>query len=120
MRLNHLFYWRPIIIFWHEGFSFCAWSGSNLLPCPWAWQLATLSPTLLNQLAFEIGGRALGFWRWLDDRVMFGTDQLLWPRLKAYSISIIQNATYLTTLQKRGILYNNAARFLRMDTAQGK
>jgi len=27
-----------------------------------------------------------------EDRVMFGTDQLLWPKLMAYSISIIQNA----------------------------
>jgi uncharacterized protein len=55
-----------------------------------------------------------------EDRVMFGTDQLVWPKLMAYSISIIQNADYLTPQQKRDILYNNAARFLRMDTAQGK
>jgi predicted TIM-barrel fold metal-dependent hydrolase len=55
-----------------------------------------------------------------EDRVMFGTDQLLWPKLMAYSISIIQNADYLTTEQKRDILYNNAARFLRLDTAQPK
>ncbi len=55
-----------------------------------------------------------------EDRVMFGTDQLLWPKLMAYSISVIQNADYLTPQQKRDILYNNAARFLRMDTAQGK
>jgi predicted TIM-barrel fold metal-dependent hydrolase len=55
-----------------------------------------------------------------EDRVMFGTDQLLWPKLMAYSISIIQNADYLTAQQKRDILYNNAARFLRLDTAQGK
>jgi len=55
-----------------------------------------------------------------EDRVMFGTDQLLWPKLMAYSISIIQNADYLTTGQKRDILYNNAARFLRMDTSQQK
>jgi uncharacterized protein len=55
-----------------------------------------------------------------EDRVMFGTDQLLWPKLMAYSISIIQNADYLTPQQKRDILYNNAARFLRMDTAQSK
>ena len=33
----------------------------------------------------------------------------------AYSISIIQNADYLTPQQKRDILYNNAARFLRFD-----
>ena len=49
------------------------------------------------------------------DRVMFGTDQLVWPKLMAYSISIIQNADYLTTEQKRDILYNNAARFLRIE-----
>lgn len=55
-----------------------------------------------------------------EDRVMFGTDQLLWPKLMAYSISVIQNADYLTTDQKRDILYNNAARFLRLDTSQRK
>jgi uncharacterized protein len=55
-----------------------------------------------------------------EDRVMFGTDQLLWPKLMAYSISIIQNADFLTPQQKRDILYNNAARFLRIDKAQSK
>jgi len=51
-----------------------------------------------------------------EDRVMFGTDQLIWPKLMAYSINIIQNADYLTPQQKRDILYNNAARFLRLET----
>jgi len=55
-----------------------------------------------------------------EDRVMFGTDQLIWPKLMAYSISIIQNADYLTPEQKRDILYNNAARFLRLDAAKSK
>jgi uncharacterized protein len=55
-----------------------------------------------------------------EDRVMFGTDQLQWPKLMAYSISIIQNADYLTPEQKRDILYNNAARFLRLDTSEAK
>ncbi len=55
-----------------------------------------------------------------EDRVMFGTDQLEWPKLMTYSISIIQNADYLSPEQKRDILYNNAARFLRLDTAQTK
>ncbi len=50
-----------------------------------------------------------------QDRVMFGTDQLVWPGLMAYSIGLIQNADYLTPAQKRDILYNNAARFLRLD-----
>jgi hypothetical protein len=53
-----------------------------------------------------------------EDRVMFGTDQLLWPKLMAYSISIIQNADYLRPEEKRDILYNNAARFLRLGAAK--
>jgi hypothetical protein len=51
-----------------------------------------------------------------EDRVMFGTDQMIWPKLMEYSISIVQNADYLTPQQKRDILYNNAARFLRLET----
>jgi predicted TIM-barrel fold metal-dependent hydrolase len=55
-----------------------------------------------------------------EDRVMFGTDQMEWPKLMAYSISIIQNADYLTPQQKRDILYNNAARFYRLDKKRGE
>jgi predicted TIM-barrel fold metal-dependent hydrolase len=51
---------------------------------------------------------------------MFGTDQMAWPKLMTYSISVIQNADYLTPKQKRDILYFNAARFLRLDTGQSK
>lgn len=52
------------------------------------------------------------------DRVMYGTDQLAWPGLMAYSIGLIQNADYLSADQKRDILYNNAARFLRLEPAK--
>jgi predicted TIM-barrel fold metal-dependent hydrolase len=41
---------------------------------------------------------------------------LIW----SYSISLIQNADYLTPEEKRDILYNNAARFLRLPPAQSK
>jgi predicted TIM-barrel fold metal-dependent hydrolase len=51
---------------------------------------------------------------------MFGTDQLIWPKLMTHSIGIIQNADYLTPDQKRDILYNNAARFLRLEPARGR
>jgi hypothetical protein len=50
-----------------------------------------------------------------EDRVMFGTDQMMWPKLMATSIGVIEGATYLSPEQKRDILYNNAARFLRLD-----
>lgn len=59
-----------------------------------------------------------------EDRLMFGTDQMIWPKLMATSISVVQNADYLTPGQKRDILYNNAARFLRLapqpDAIAGK
>jgi hypothetical protein len=51
------------------------------------------------------------------DRLMFGTDQLVWPKLMETSIEVIDRANYLTPQQKRDILYNNAARFLRLDRA---
>lgn len=49
------------------------------------------------------------------DRVMFGTDQGLWPSLIEASIDVIEQAPFLTQAQKRDILYNNAARFLRLS-----
>ena len=52
-----------------------------------------------------------------EDRVMFGTDQMIWPKLMETSIGVIEGATYLTPQQKRDILYNNAARFLRLNHA---
>jgi uncharacterized protein len=55
-----------------------------------------------------------------EDRVMFGTDELVWPGLMATSIGVIQNADYLTPEQKRDILYNNAARFLRLNATAAK
>ena len=53
-----------------------------------------------------------------EDRVMFGTDLMMWPNLMAQSINIIDTADYLTPEQKRDILYHNAARFLRLDGAR--
>ena len=53
------------------------------------------------------------------DRLMFGTDQLVWPKLMETSIAVIDQASYLTPQQKRDILYHNAARFLRLDKADG-
>jgi predicted TIM-barrel fold metal-dependent hydrolase len=51
------------------------------------------------------------------DRVLFGTDQLVWPKLMETSIEVIDRANFLTPQQKRDILYNNAARFLRLPNA---
>jgi predicted TIM-barrel fold metal-dependent hydrolase len=48
-------------------------------------------------------------------RIMFGSDQMVWPELIETSISIIEQAPFLSEEQKRDILYNNAARFLRLS-----
>ncbi|HEX6575022.1 MAG TPA: amidohydrolase family protein [Gemmatimonadaceae bacterium] len=48
------------------------------------------------------------------DRVMFGSDQMIWPGVIEPSIRAIEEAPFLSKAQKRDILYNNAARFLRL------
>ncbi len=49
------------------------------------------------------------------DRVMFGSDQMIWPGIIEPSIEAIEQAPFLTQAQKRDIFYNNAARFLRLS-----
>lgn len=47
-------------------------------------------------------------------RVLFGSDQMNWPATIEIGIEAINTAEFLTAQQKRNILYNNAARFLRL------
>ena len=49
------------------------------------------------------------------DRIMFGSDQMIWPGIIEPSIAAIEHAPFLTAAQKRDIFYNNAARFLRLS-----
>jgi predicted TIM-barrel fold metal-dependent hydrolase len=48
-------------------------------------------------------------------RILFGSDQTIWPQAIGLAIKTIQQAPFLTREQKRDILYNNAARFLRLS-----
>jgi predicted TIM-barrel fold metal-dependent hydrolase len=48
-------------------------------------------------------------------RVMFGSDQMVWPEAIATAVESITLAPFLSAAQKRDILYNNAARFLKLD-----
>lgn len=50
-------------------------------------------------------------------RIMFGSDQMVWPETIERSIAVIREAPFLSESQKRDILYNNAARFLQLDEA---
>ena len=51
-------------------------------------------------------------------RVTFGSDQMVWPDAIEVSIESIETADFLNQDQKRDILYNNAARFLRLSQDQ--
>lgn len=52
------------------------------------------------------------------DRVMFGSDQMVWPEALEHAIQGVESAQGLSEEQKRDILYHNAARFLRLDPAE--
>ena len=51
-------------------------------------------------------------------RIMFGSDQTLFPQAIGLGIDTIEQAPFLTSEQKRDILYHNAARFLRLTPEQ--
>ena len=51
-------------------------------------------------------------------RIMFGSDQMVWPDAIPVAINSIRSAPFLTAEQKRDILHDNAARFLRLETAE--
>ncbi len=51
-------------------------------------------------------------------RIMWGSDQMIWPGAIAVAIETIQQAPFLTEPQKRAIFYDNAAGFLRLSEAE--
>lgn len=52
------------------------------------------------------------------NRVMFGSDQMVWPEAIGLAIAGINEAAFLTAAQRRAIFYDNAARFLRLTPAE--
>jgi uncharacterized protein len=54
----------------------------------------------------------------LGKRIMFGSDQMIWPDTVGMSIEAVRSADFLTESQKRDIFFNNAVKFLRLDASQ--
>ena len=52
-----------------------------------------------------------------EKRILFGSDQTIWPDALRIAIEGIESAEFLSPSQKRDIFYNNAARFLRMNAS---
>lgn len=67
--------------------------------------------------------RRASFYRYLKgivdagygERVMFGSDPIIWPGIIEPAIESIEQVPFLSRRQKRDIFYNNAARFLRLS-----
>jgi len=55
----------------------------------------------------------------LAKRLMFGSDQMVWPEAIGMAIEGIESASFLSNEQKRDIFYNNAVRFLRLQENGG-
>lgn len=51
----------------------------------------------------------------LGKRLMFGSDQMRWPKAIGWAVTAIREAPFLSEEQKRDIFYNNAVRFLGED-----
>jgi len=51
----------------------------------------------------------------MGKRLMFGSDQMVWPEAIGLAVEGIESAKFLTAEQKRDIFYNNAVRFLKLD-----
>lgn len=46
------------------------------------------------------------------NRIMFGSDQMVWPELIGDLVEVVKNADYLSEDEKEAIFYENAAQFL--------
>ena len=49
------------------------------------------------------------------DRIMFGSDQMVWPESISTAIEVVNNADFLSLEQKEDIFYDNAAEFLGLS-----
>jgi hypothetical protein len=54
------------------------------------------------------------------DRIMFGSDQMVWPETIGEGIEAVNTASFLTMEQKAAIFYNNAAKFLGLSDEEIK
>ena len=51
----------------------------------------------------------------MEERIMFGSDNMVWPDALGVAIERVRKAPFLDARQKRLIMHDNAARFLRIE-----
>jgi predicted TIM-barrel fold metal-dependent hydrolase len=67
-----------------------------------------LGPKLFNRM-LEEAVQTVG-----SDRILFGTDQMVWPQMITPAVQAIREAPYLSDQDKRNILGENARRLLKI------
>ena len=78
------------------------------------WLLGSFNSSAIDEWFREMFSHDLG------KRIMFGSDQMQWPDAIGMAIEVIESVKFLTEEQRRDILYNNAARFLRVASSGGR
>ncbi|MEF8817853.1 MAG: amidohydrolase family protein [Salinibacter sp.] len=74
---------------------------------------ATFSPPQSEEFRRYLKGLVeAGF----TDRIMFGSDQMVWPQFISDFVRAIENADYLSEEQKQAIFHENAARFFGLES----
>lgn len=56
----------------------------------------------------------------LGKRLMFGSDQMLWPEAIGMAVEATDSAPFLSEEERRDIFYNNAQRFYRLEVGPGR
>ena len=84
--------------------------GRIFLSC---WLLVAVQLWIALRYASFVPALAAG----LGDRLMFGSDQMVWPESITLAIEGVDSAAFLSPAQKRAIFHDNAARFLGLPAA---
>lgn len=97
----------------HAGFPFLEETLALLLSHPQVYVDISAINWLTQREAFHRYLRELMVF--VPERVMFGSDQMIWPDAIRLAIEGVESADFLTPDEKAGIFYHNAARFLRLS-----
>ena len=54
----------------------------------------------------------------LGDRILFGTDQMIWPDTVVRAIEAVEGASFLTEDEKHAIFFENAVDFFQLDAGR--
>lgn len=79
--------------------------------------ISTINWVLPRQEFHNYLRRLVEAFHFFDNRIMFGSDQMIWPDAVGMGIEAVESAEFLSEGQKRNILYHNAVDFLGLESS---